>query len=206
MVLKSFAGNITYSVVPDQIEAGTFMLGAVASRGDLVIKNCITKHLECITAKIIEMGAHAEELNGDSIHVWCDERTSKANIKTSPYPGFPTDLQPQMGVVLSISRGTSIINESIWESRFQYTDELNKMGAKITAQGKTAFFEGVEGLYGAPVYATDLRAGAALIIAGVCAKGTTEIFNLEHIDRGYENIEEKFRNLGASIKRVNVEN
>lgn len=181
------------------------MLAAVASQGDLVIKNCITKHLECITAKIIEMGAHAEETNGDTIHVWCDEKTSKANIRTSPYPGFPTDLQPQMGVVLSLSDGTSIINESIWESRFQYTDELNKMGAKITAQGKSAVFEGVDELYGAPVYATDLRAGAALIIAGISANGVTEIYNLEHIDRGYENIEEKFRNIGANIERISVD-
>ncbi len=173
--------------------------------GDLVIKNCITKHLECITAKVIEMGANVSEINGDTIHVWCNNRTSKANIKTSPYPGFPTDLQPQMGVVLSICDGTSIINESIWESRFQYTDELNKMGAKITAQGKTAIFEGVDRLYGAPVYATDLRAGAALIIAGVCANGITEIYNLEHIDRGYENIEKKFRNIGADIIRVHSE-
>lgn len=200
--VSKLSGNISYSVVPDQIEAGTFMLAAVASHGDLIIKNCITKHLECISAKIIEMGAHAEEIDGDAIHVWCDSKTSKANIKTSPYPGFPTDLQSQMGVVLSISDGTSIINESIWESRFQYTDELNKMGAKITAQGKTAIFEGVDNLYGAPVYATDLRAGAALIIAGVCAEGTTEIYNLEHIDRGYENIEEKFKNIGANIERV----
>lgn len=200
--VKKLSGNISYSVVPDQIEAGTFMLAAVASRGDLVIKNCITKHLECISAKIIEMGAHAEEIDGDTMHVWCDSRTTKANIKTSPYPGFPTDLQSQMGVVLSVSDGTSIINESIWESRFQYTDELNKMGAKITAQGKTAIFEGVDSLYGAPVYTTDLRAGAALIIAGVCAEGVTEIYNLEHIDRGYENIEEKFKNIGANIERV----
>lgn len=197
--------NVTYSVVPDQIEAGTFMLAAVASKGDLIIKNCTTKHLECVTAKILELGAHAEEIDGDTIHVWCDKRTSKANIKTLPHPGFPTDLQSQMGVVLSISEGTSIINESIWESRFLYTDELNKMGAKITAQGKTAFFEGVETLYGAPVYASDLRAGAALIIAGICAEGVTEVYNLEHIDRGYENIEEKFRNIGANIKRVSVD-
>ena len=119
-----------------------------------------------------------------------------------PYPGFPTDLQPQMGVVLSISDGTSIINEGIWESRFQYTAELNKMGARITAQGKTAVFEGVNELTAAPVYATDLRAGAALIIAGIAAKGKTEIYNLNHIDRGYENIEEKFRKLGAKIERV----
>ena len=194
-------GGATYSVVPDQIEAGTFMLAAVASKGDILIKNCITKHLECLTAKIIEIGGEVEE-DGDQIHVWCNKRPQKANIKTLPYPGFPTDLQPQMGVALSIADGTSIINESIWESRFQYTNELNKMGAKISPQGKTAVFEGVEKLYGAPVYATDLRAGAALIIAGIIAEGTTELYNLSHIDRGYENIEEKFRKLGADITRV----
>lgn len=142
-------------------------------------------------------------MNGDTLRVWCNERPSKANIKTLPYPGFPTDLQPQMGVVLALADGTSIINESIWESRFQYTNELNKMGAHITAQGKSAIFEGVEKLYGASVYSTDLRAGAALIIAGIAAEGTTEIYNLEHIDRGYENIEEKFRKIGADIQRVN---
>ena len=199
--VKELLGNASYSVVPDQIEAGTFMLAAVATKGDLLIKNCITKHLDSITAKIIEVGGNVEDF-GDSINVWCKKRPNKANIKTLPYPGFPTDLQPQMGVVLSLADGTSMINESIWESRFQYTEELNKMGAKITAQGKTAFFEGVDKLYGAPVYSTDLRAGAALIVAGTAAKGTTEVYNLEHIDRGYENIEEKFRNIGAKIERV----
>ena len=199
--VKELPGNASYSVVPDQIEAGTFMLAAVATKGDLLIKNCITKHLDSITAKILEVGGNVEDF-GDSIHVWCKKRPNKANIKTLPYPGFPTDLQPQMGVVLSLADGTSMINESIWESRFQYTEELNKMGAKITAQGKTAFFEGVEKLYGAPVYSSDLRAGAALIIAGTAAKGTTEVYNLEHIDRGYESIEEKFRNIGAKIERV----
>lgn len=194
-------GNSTYSIVPDQIEAGTFMLAAVASKGDITIHNCITKHLECLTAKILEIGGQVEE-NGDSIHVWCNSRPNKANIKTLPYPGFPTDLQPQMGVVLSVADGTSIINESIWESRFQYTTELNNMGANITAQGKTAVFEGVDFLSGAPVYASDLRAGAALIIAGIIANGETQLYNLEHIDRGYENIENKFKKLGANIKRV----
>lgn len=203
--VDKLSGNATYSVVPDQIEAGTFMLAAVASRGDLIIKNCITKHLEPVTSKIIEMGAHAEDLGGDSIHVWCNERPTSVNIKTLPYPGFPTDLQPQLGVVLSTAKGTGIINESIWDSRFQYTEELNKMGAHISAQGKSAYFEGVESLSASPVYATDLRAGAALIIAGVIAEGKTEVYNLQYIDRGYENIEEKFRKIGAKIERVDEE-
>ena len=200
--VEKLHGNATYSVVPDQIEAGTFMLAAIASKGDLLIKNCITKHLEPLTAKIVEIGGNVED-NGDSIRVWYSKRPNKANIKTLPYPGFPTDLQPQMGVVLATANGTSIINESIWESRFQYTAELNKMGANITAQGKTAIFEGVDELFGAPVYSTDLRAGAALIVAGVSANGVTEVYNLGHIDRGYESIEEKFRKIGANIKRVN---
>ena len=201
--VKELHGNSTYSVVPDQIEAGTFMLAAVASRGDITLTHCITKHLESITAKIIEIGGNVEDIDGDSLRVWCAERTRKANIKTLPYPGFPTDLQPQMGVVLAVSEGTSKITESIWESRFQYTGELNKMGANIEPEGKTAKFEGVDKLYGAPVYSTDLRAGAALIIAGIIAEGKTEVYNIEHIDRGYENIEEKFRKLGAKITRVN---
>lgn len=199
--VKELKGNATYSIVPDQIEAGTFMLAAIASKGDITIHNCITKHLEPIIAKILEMGGNVDA-NGDHVRVWWSKRTTKANVKTLPYPGFPTDLQSQMGVCLAMSSGTSIINESIWESRFQYTQELNKMGAKITTSGKTAVFEGVEYLYGAPVNATDLRAGAALIIAGTSASGKTEVFNLHHIDRGYENIEEKFRKLGAKIERV----
>ena len=182
--VKELKGNATYSVVPDQIEAGTFMCAAIASKGDIVIKNCITKHLESIIAKIEELGGNVDA-NGDHLRVWYTKRPTKVNIKTLPYPVFP-----------------SIINESIWESRFQYTQELNKMGANITAQGKTAIFEGVESLSGAPVTATDLRAGAALIIAGISAKGITEVYNLSHIDRGYENIEEKFRKLGAKIERV----
>ena len=199
--VKELKGNATYSIVPDQIEAGTFMLAAIASKGDVTIHNCITKHLEPVIAKIQEIGGNVDA-NGDHVRVWWTKRTTKANIKTLPYPGFPTDLQSQMGVVLSMSAGTSIINESIWDSRFQYTQELNKMGAKITTSGKTAIFEGVDYLYGAPVTATDLRAGAALIMAGTSANGVTEVFNLHHIDRGYENIEEKFRKLGANIERV----
>ena len=198
---KELKGNATYSVVPDQIEAGTFMVAAVASKGDVLLKNCITKHLESITAKIIEVGGQVEDY-GDSIRVYCNKRPTKANIKTLPYPGFPTDIQSQMGVLLSIADGTSVINESIWDSRFQYTDELIKMGANIIANGKTAVFEGVEELTAAPVYAPDLRAAAALVVAGIIAKGKTEIYNLEYLDRGYENLEEKFRNLGAKIERI----
>lgn len=200
--VKSLKKEVTYSVVPDQIEAGTFMLAAIATKGDILLRNCIPEHLECITAKILEIGGNVEACGGDCLRVWMNKRPSKATIMTLPYPGFPTDMQPQIGVVLSIADGTSIINESIWESRFQYTSELNKMGAHITAQGKTAIFEGVKNLSGAPVYATDLRAGAALIIAGIIANGETELYNLEHIDRGYENIEEKFRKLGANIQRI----
>lgn len=199
--VKELSKESTYSVVPDQIETGTFMLAAVASKGDILIKNCIPEHLDCVTAKILEIGGIVEDL-GDSIRVACSKRPNRATVKTLPYPGFPTDLQPQMGVVLSIAEGNSTINESIWDSRFQYTNELNKMGAKITAQGKSAFFEGVKELSGSPVYATDLRAGSALIMAGIIAKGETQVYNIEHIDRGYENIEQKFRNLGANIKRV----
>ena len=202
--VKSLKSNITYSIVPDQIEAGTFMLAAIASKGDLIIKNCIPEHLDSLTSKITEIGGNVEAY-GDTIHVWANKRPSKTVIKTLPYPGFPTDLQPQMGVVLSLAMGTSIINESIWDSRFQYTAELNKMGARITSQGKSAIFEGVDKLYGAPVYATDLRAGAALVIAGILADGITEVYNIKHIDRGYECIEKKFSSLGANIERI-VEN
>ena len=198
--VKELKGNATYSIVPDQIEAGTFMLAAIASKGDITVHNCITKHLEPVIAKILEIGGNVDA-NGDHVRVWWTKRTTKANIKTLPYPGFPTDLQSQMGVCLAISSGTSIINESIWDSRFQYTQELNKMGAKITTSGKTAIFEGVDYLYGAPVNATDLRAGAALIIAGTCANGVTEVFNLHHIDRGYENIEKYLLECGAKIRR-----
>lgn len=199
--VKKLQGNFTYSVVPDQIEAGTFMFAAVATKGDILIKNCVPEHLDCITAKILEMGANVEYKN-DTIRVWTNRRPNKSSVKTLPYPGFPTDLQPQFGVCLSLANGTGIITEGIWESRFQYTAELNKMGAKITDQGKSAIFEGVKELYGAPVEATDLRAGAALIIAAIAAKGESTLTNLVHIDRGYENIEEKFRNLGANIQRI----
>jgi len=201
--VKKLGSVGNYSIVPDQIEAGTFMISAVATKGDVIIKNCVPEHLDSLISKLLEVGANVE-CNNDTIRVWCDTRPSKTVINTLPHPGFPTDLQAQMGVILSIADGTSIINESIWESRFQYTAELNKMGAKIIPQGKSAIFEGVNELYGSPVYATDLRAGAALVIAGTAAKGTTEVYNLHHIDRGYENIEEKFRKLGAKIERVKI--
>lgn len=199
--VKKLKNNVTYSIVPDQIEAGTFMLAAIATKGDILIRNCIPEHLDSLTSKILEVGGNVETYE-DTIRVWYTKKPSKTVIKTLPYPGFPTDLQPQMGVVLATANGTSIINESIWDSRFQYTAELNKMGANISVQGKSAIFEGVDKLYGAPVFATDLRAGAALVIAGIAANGTTEVFNLRHIDRGYEKIEDMFTNLGAKIKRV----
>ncbi len=192
----------TYSVVPDQIEAGTFMIAAAVSKGDVLIKNCIPKHMESLTAKLIEMGANIQEL-GDSIRVSCTKRLKSVNIKTQPYPGFPTDLQSQIGVAIAVSDGIGTINESIWDARFHYTTELNKMKANINVNGKIARFHGVEKLQGAVVEATDLRAGASLIIAGIIAEGTTTILNLQHIDRGYENIEAKFRNLNAKIERIN---
>ena len=199
--VKELSGEAHYSVVPDFIEAGTFMMAAVASRGDIIVKNCVAEHLEAVTAKILELGAHVV-CSGDSIHVWCDAKPKNITVKTLPYPGFPTDMQSQLGVVLSVAKGRSTITESIWDSRFQYTGELTKMGANITCQGKTAFFEGVEHLYGCEVAATDLRAGAALLIAGIIAEGTTKIINVYHIDRGYEAIEDKFNKLGAKIKRI----
>ena len=176
------------------------MVAAVATHGDVVITNCIPEHLDCITAKLTEIGAEIETFD-DSIRICCNKPLHSANITTLPYPGFPTDMQPQFAVALAIANGTSIINESIWSSRFQYTEELNKMGAHITAHGKTAIFNGVKKLTGAPLYATDLRAAAALLIAGIVADGTSELHNIHFIDRGYESIEDKFASLGAKIKR-----
>lgn len=201
--VEELRGGASYSIVPDQIEAGTFMIAAAASQGDIIVTNCITKHLDPISAKLIEMGVNVEESeDGDKIRVWCDKRTSKANIKTLPYPGFPTDMQPQMGVLLSLSNGTSYLTEGVYDTRFQYTEELRKLGANIRVEGKTACIEGVEGLTGAQVTATDLRAGAALIIAGICAEGETEVYGIEHVDRGYEKIAERFKALGANIERI----
>lgn len=190
-----------YSVIPDQIEAGTFMIAAVATKGDVTITNIIPKHLESISAKLIEMGAIVEE-GDDSVRVTVDNELRGVNVKTAPYPGFPTDIQQPMSVLLSITKGRSLVTESIWENRHKHTDELKKMGAMIKVEGRTAIIDGVEKLEGAKVIATDLRAGAAMVIAGLIANGETEIVDIEHIDRGYPHIEEKFRSLGADIRRV----
>lgn len=191
----------TYSIIPDQIEAGTFMVAAVASKGDVLIKNVIPKHLESISTKLIECGATVEEFD-EAVRVSMDSRPGKCNIKTMPHPGFPTDMQPQMAVLLSLAKGTSIVSESIWSNRFRYTEQLARMGADISVDGQLAVIRGVETLKGAPVKADDLRAGAAMIIAGLAANGRTEIEDILHIDRGYENVVEKFGSLGADIRRV----
>ena len=193
-----------YSVIPDQIEAGTFMIAAAATGGDVYIKNIIPKHLESITAKLIEMGVTVEE-NDDSIRVSVDKPLKGVNIKTTPYPGFPTDIQQPMSTLLSVVPGRSLITESIWENRHKHIDELKKMGANIKVEGRVAIIDGVEKLTGAVVKATDLRAGAAMVIAGLVAEGKTEITSIEHIDRGYPHIENKFRALGADIKRIEVD-
>ena len=193
----------TYSIIPDQIEAGTYMVAAAATSGDVLIKNVIPKHLESITAKLEEMGVEVTEYD-DSIRVRREGPLNKCNIKTMPHPGFPTDMQPQIAVLLSIANGTSIINESVWDNRFRYIEELKRMGAQISVDGRLAVIEGVDHLSAAPVKATDLRAGAAMIIAALCAQGTSEVEDIQHIERGYENIEEKFRNPGADINRVHT--
>ena len=190
-----------YSVIPDQIEAGTFMIAAAATKGDVTITNIIPKHLESISAKLIEMGAIVEE-GDDSVRVTVDNELRGVNVKTAPYPGFPTDVQQPMSVLLSITQVRGLVTESIWENRHKHTDELKKMGAMIKVEGRTAIIDGVEKLEGAKVIATDLRAGAAMVIAGLIANGETEIVDIEHIDRGYPHIEEKFRSLGADIRRV----
>jgi len=191
----------TYSIIPDQIEAGTYMVAAAATRGDVLIRNVIPKHLESISNKLIECGAVVEEFD-DAVRVSLDKRPGKCTIKTMPHPGFPTDMQPQMAVLLTLAEGTSIISESIWSNRFRYAEQLNRMGADIKADGQLAVIQGVEQLKGAPVKADDLRAGAAMLIAGCAASGTTEIEDILHIDRGYEEVVEKFRGIGADIKRV----
>ena len=191
----------TYGVIPDQIEAGTYMVAAAATKGDIIIDGIIPKHLEPITAKLVEMGMGIEEY-GDSLRVFYEKDLVPVNIKTLPYPGFPTDLQQPMAVLLSSLNGDSMIEESIFESRFKYVDELKKMGANIEVNDRIAKIKGTGSLTGSVVNATDLRAGAALIVAGLIADGVTEINGIYHIDRGYENIENKFMNLGARIKRI----
>ena len=198
--VSSLSGT-TYSIIPDQIEAGTYMVAAAATGGDVTVKDVIPKHMESISAKLEEMGVFVKEYD-DSIRVISSGKINKCNIKTMPHPGFPTDMQPQIAVLLSIANGTSIINENVWDNRFRYVEELRRLGAQISVDGKIAVIEGVDELLGAPVKATDLRAGAAMIIAGLCAKGVTEIEEIGYIERGYENIVEKLRGLGADIKRV----
>ena len=193
----------TYAIIPDQIEAGTYMVAAAATCGDVMVRNIIPKHLESISAKLEEMGVSLEEFD-DAIHVGRSGALNKCNIKTMPHPGFPTDMQPQIAVLLSLAQGTSIINESVWDNRFRYVEELKRMGAQISVDGKLAVVEGVDHLGAAPVKATDLRAGAALIIAGLCARGVTQIENIEQIERGYEDIEGKLQGLGADIRRVHI--
>ena len=191
----------TYSIIPDQIEAGTYMVAAAATQGDVVINNVIPKHLESIAAKLREAGAKIEE--GDEyVRVTMDRRPGKCNVKTMPHPGFPTDMQPQFATLLAIANGTSIVTEGVWDSRFRYAEQLTFMGADIQVDGKSAIITGVERLKGAPVKANDLRAGAAMIIAGLVAEGETEITDIEYIDRGYEQVVEKLTAVGADIKRV----
>lgn len=191
----------SYSIIPDQIEAGTFMVAAAATGGDVLIKNVIPKHLESITEKLIRAGAEIEE-HDDSIRVMRQGSLFPLSIKTLPHPGFPTDMQPQMAALLSLAEGTSIITEGVWSNRFRYTEELCRMGADIRVDGPVAVIQGVKKLSGAPVKATDLRAGAAMLIAACCAKGVTEIEDIQHIERGYETIVEKFIGLGADIQKV----
>ena len=193
-----------YSIIPDQIEAGTFMMAAAATGGDVMVKNVIPKHLEAITAKLNEIGCEVQEFD-DSVRVRANRRLSKTNVKTLPYPGFPTDMQPQITVTLALAKGGSIVTESIFENRFKYVAELARMGANIQVEGNAAFIEGVEKFTGARVSAPDLRAGAALVIAGLAADGFTIVDDIVYIQRGYENFEVKLRGLGAEIEKVNSE-
>ena len=194
----------SYSIIPDQIEAGTYMAAVAAAGGSVLVKNVIPKHMDCITAKLEEMGLEVTEQD-DSIRVTRTGPLHKIQVKTLFYPGFPTDMQPQLAAALCLAEGTSIITEGVWENRFRYSDELRRMGARIQVDGKVAVIEGVEKFTGAPVRASDLRAGAALVIAGLAAEGTTEIEEIGYIERGYENLVEKLRRLGADITRVSVE-
>ena len=194
----------TYSIIPDQIEAGTFMFAAAATKGDITVRDVIPKHLESISAKLMEMGCTIVE-GDDSVRViGCDELKC-TNVKTLPYPGFPTDMQPQVAVTLALAKGTSMVTESIFENRFKYVDELNRMGSNIKVEGNTAYIEGVEKLTGTQLSAPDLRAGAALVIAALAAEGISEIDDIVYIQRGYEDFEGKLRKLGAVMERVDSE-
>ena len=190
-----------YAIIPDQIEAGTFMFAAAVTKGDVTVKNVIPKHLESISAKLEEAGAEIIEYD-DAVRVTRFKPLTKCNVKTMPHPGFPTDMQPQMAVLLAIAKGTSILSESVWDNRFQYVGQLLRMGANIQVDGKIAVIEGVDHLTGVKVKATDLRAGAAMIIAGLVAQGQTVVEKTQYVDRGYENIVEKLSALGADIRRV----
>ena len=194
----------TYSIIPDQIEAGTYMVAAAATKGNVLIKNVIPKHLEAITSKLNEIGAHVIEYD-DSVRVMSDKRLKSTNIKTLPYPGFPTDMQPQMAVTLALSNGTSIVTESIFENRFKYVAELTRMGAHIRVEGNTAIIDGVESFTGANVAAPDLRAGAALVIAALVADDFSVVSDIKYIQRGYEKFDEKLQCLGAKIEKVDTE-
>ncbi len=193
-----------YSIIPDQIEAGTFMIASAATQGDIKVEGVIPKHLEAVSAKLLEMGMEVEE-GDDYVRVRGTGRPRKANIKTLPYPGFPTDLQQPISVLLSVAEGTSIITENVWEARYRHIEEIRRMGAIIKVEDRVAIIEGVDRLTGAPVVATDLRAGAALVIAGLMADGVTEITNVKHIDRGYERLEQKLVSLGADIERIGAQ-
>ncbi len=192
-----------YSIIPDQIEAGTYMTAVAAAGGEVRICNIIPKHLECITAKLVEMGSEVEE-DGDSLIVRRHGPLQRTNIKTMFYPGFPTDMHPQIAAVLCLAKGTSVITEGVWDNRYRYTEEFRRLGAKIQVDGKIAIIEGVEKLTGAPMEACDLRAGAAMIVAGLAAQGTSEISNVKHIERGYEDIIGKLSGIGADIRVVEV--
>jgi UDP-N-acetylglucosamine 1-carboxyvinyltransferase len=193
-----------YSIIPDQIEAGTFMCAAAITKGDVTVRNIIPKHMEAVAAKLVEMGCEVSEFD-DAIRVVAKERLKNTHIKTLPYPGFPTDMQPQISVVLALSSGTSVVTESIFENRFKYVAELRRMGAVIKVEGNVAVIDGVENLSGAEISAPDLRAGAALVLAGLAANGYTVIDDIEYIMRGYEGFDEKLRSLGAVIDLVSDE-
>ena len=196
--------STSYSIVPDMIEAGTYMCAAAATKGDILIKNVIPKHLEAITAKLEEIGCEVQEFD-DSVRIIASKRLKRTHVKTLPYPGYPTDMQPQIAVTLALAEGTSIVTESIFENRFKYVDELSRMGSTIKVEGNTAIIDGVERFTGARVSAPDLRAGAALVIAGLAAEGITTVDDIIYIQRGYEDFEGKLRSLGAEIEKVSTE-